>query len=141
MKIAEAYESTQKTVLTIKGDNSASQTVNHVETNYKKQHARYRGRSFSDSRNAKPQSSSNYRKESKRSCPGCGVRHTHAQCPMREAECRICKIKGHISSVCWQSRKGKDCGKDKIDQILTLKEGGTDVARQGKQFFAKLLVN
>ncbi|XP_050339840.1 uncharacterized protein K02A2.6-like [Bactrocera neohumeralis] len=98
--IAETYETTTKTVATIKENtNSSTMQVNAMQTrkNWKK--------TTKDETKREQNINANVMKQVKlKSCAGCGISHNREECKFRKAICNKCAKKGHIAAVCMSNQ-------------------------------------
>ena len=68
-------------------------------TNFVKSKSNFKSSRTNDSKPEKP-------------CSGCGAKHWKADCPFKDAECFLCKKKGHIRKVCFKNNPKKKSYKD-----------------------------
>ncbi|XP_049315407.1 uncharacterized protein K02A2.6-like [Bactrocera dorsalis] len=98
--IAETYETTTKTVATIKENpNSTTMQVNTMQTrkNWKK--------TTKDQMRREQNVNANVMKQVKlKSCAGCGISHNREQCKFRKVICNKCAKKRHIAAVCMSNQ-------------------------------------
>ncbi|XP_036340020.1 uncharacterized protein K02A2.6-like [Rhagoletis pomonella] len=89
--IAETYETTTKTVATIK--ENSEKAINYVQAN--KQQSKTKSGELPNKSNLK-------------SCTGCGQSHSRDKCKFRNANCHNCGRKGHIAAVCMKNKNKKN---------------------------------
>lgn len=98
LQIASIYESTVKTCLELKGEETTTEVNASNQSKRKFQRKNYTNRSKSENENEK----------FSKSCPGCNSRrHQRTDCYhyKNKTLCRICSKAGHIAAVCQQKPK------------------------------------
>ena len=51
----------------------------------------------------------------KNPCNGCGNTHWKKECPFKNAECHLCKKKGHIKEMCFKAQSQKSQSKSNVN--------------------------
>ena len=51
----------------------------------------------------------------KNPCNGCGNTHWKKECPFKNAECHLCKKKGHIKKMCFKAQSQKSQSKSNVN--------------------------
>ncbi|XP_030368972.1 uncharacterized protein K02A2.6-like [Scaptodrosophila lebanonensis] len=99
--IAESYETTTKTVATLKNESEKHIPVNAVHT-----------RTYA---NKKKTVRTGNTQNALQSCSGCGHSHARENCKFRHAQCNHCGRKGHIAVVCKSKQQNKNDHKIRRD--------------------------
>ncbi|XP_054742683.1 uncharacterized protein K02A2.6-like [Anastrepha obliqua] len=143
--IAESFETTTKTVSTIK---DRTDTANAIDSNGIYSMTTKNTEKFSMRNKNKKNQKSKYR-----SCTGCGVSHNRDDCKFRSAVCRGCGKTGHIIAVCLSNEKKQEQKQnkgsknikgekgDKIDYISTAFSVASAASNKSKKQFVQIVVN